>query len=414
MAAAAVAIGACDEQLTGGIACPALCPGPALTMRDTTLFAVVLDTSIAGFPALGGEGRFYIASLGDTLETAAAIRYDSLPKFFRGFNSPDDSTINVIDTGSYVELEILARDTLALPTTIELYDIEIDSVGDEDPTTVAAAFTPDRLLSSRTVPADSLRGTVRIPIDPNFLLSKILVVGVLNRVRLGVKVAQTGNPRMTMLTDNSVGGATIVFRPSLDTLVPIIRVFPLSRRPAEAVIARELADYQVVIKGPPEPPPFVLRVGGLPSRRTYLRFDIPPAILDSSNVVRATLILTQRPNPAAPEPTDTVSMGHFGVVAGAAVTDLSRALGFLQRLANRDTINMVAADSGDRTFEMIDWVRLWRGTKPEKTPRAIAFATTLEGEIPRLADFFSTEEVDASVRPRLRLTYLPRVGGPLP
>jgi hypothetical protein len=152
----------------------------------------------------------------------------------------------------------------------------------------------------------------------------------------------------------------------------------------------------------------------LPARRTYLRFDIPPAILDSSNVVRATLILTQLPNPAAPAPTDSIGLGHFGVVAGAAVTDLSRALAFLQRIINTDTIAIAAADSGDRTFEMIDWVRSWRGTKPEKTPRAIALVSTKEDELPRLADFFSTEAADPSVRPRLRLTYLPRVEGPLP
>lgn len=414
VAAAAAAFAACDEQLSGGIACPSLCPGPALTLRDTTLFAIEFDTSIVGFPAFGAEARFYLATFGDTLETAAAVRFDSLPKTFRRLNSVDDSSIVTIDTGSYVKLFILRGDTLeTAPTTVEVYDIDMDGEEDLDPLAVTAAFTPDRLLGSRTVPADSLRDSVKVLIDPDYLLGKIQTAGTASRVRLGVKVTQAGNPRMTMLTDNGGGGAVIIFRPSTDTTVPKLIVEPLSRTPTEPQLASDFRDYLVVLRSPPPPPFFVMRVGGLPARRAYLRFEIPSEILDSTNVVRATLLLTQRANSFAPEPMDTVSLGHFGVVAGPLITDLTRALSFLQRVQNTDTLSMVAADSGVRNFEMIDWVRQWRGTTPDKTPRAMAIATTAEGEVARLVDFYNIQ-ADSAVRPRLRLTYLPRAAGPLP
>lgn len=416
MATVAVVVGACDEQLNGGIACPVLCPGQQVAMRETTFFAVELDTSIVGFPAIGGEQQFFIATLGDTLETAAAVRYDSLPKFWRRANSPDDSAIVFIDTGAHVRLSIVTGDTLAAPTTVEVYDIDLAGEEEADPALVAAAFTPDRLLGSRTIPADSLRDSVRVPIDPAVLLAKIAAAagGLDNRLRIGIRVAQAGNPRLSVVTSNAFNAPLLVFRPSPDTSVPPIRVEPLSRTPDEPFIAADLADYLVVRKAPPDPPLDVFRVGGLPARRAYLLFNIPSNILDSSNVVSATLYLTQRPSLFSPEPTDTISLGHFGVVAGATITDLSRALIFLQRLANTDTISVVAADSGVRTFEMIDWVRTWRGTKPDKTPRALALATTQEGEIPRHVDFFSIESEQPEVRPRLRLTYLPRPEGPLP
>lgn len=412
-AALAVAVGACDEQLNGGIACPALCPNPQSALRDTTFFAVDLDTSIAGYPPLGGEFLFFIASFGDTLETAGAVRFDSLPRVWRRLNAAEDSSITHVDTGAHIRLTVLTGDTLALATTIEIYDIDLGGAEDDDPLAVAAAFTSDRLLGSRTVPADSLRDSVRVPIDPAFILAKVRDTVPVNRLRLGVRVRQEGNPRLRVVTTNGEGAPQIVFRPSPDTTVPLLRIDPFSRVPSDPFLANDFADYLVVLRSPPPPPSDAFRVGGLPARRAYLHFDIPLSILDSSNVVRATLFLRQRPNDFSPDPADTVGLGHFGVTAGSTITDLTRALFFLQRLSNRDTLRVVASDTGVRSFEMIDWVRAWRGTNPLRTPRAMALATTKEGENAGQVDFFSIEASPAD-RPRLRLTYIPRSAGPLP
>lgn len=412
-------LAACDEKLDTGLACPVLCPGQAVALRDTTLYPVVFDTSIAGFPGLGSEASFFIASLGDTLETVAIVRFDSLPTYFRRNQATEDSLIYAVDSAS-IKLFIVKGDTVGPPTTIELYDVDLQGPDDADPLAVRAAFSPDRLLGSVTVPADSMRDTIAVPIDNARLLQKIIASqdsSPGNRLRVGIRVnaAGGGATHVTMLSaENPGANAFLRFRPHTDTsIAKITDVQPLSRTPENLFVRSLMRDYLVVIQGPPDPPADVLRVGGLPARRVYMRFDIPSRIIDSSNVVRATLVLTQRPNPGAPQAGDSVSVREFRVVAGPDLTDLARALTFVQRFRDIDSLTTVAADTGRKELEMIDLVRAWRGTKPEKTPRVIALASIKEGELPRLVDFFSSEAAGA-VRPHLRITYLPQVGGGLP
>lgn len=404
--AAAALFAACDEQLDSGLACPALCPQRETTVRDTTIFAVELDTSIAGFPAFGTELELFIASLGDTLETRAVVRYDSLPGTFRHDNTAEDSAIYAVDTGSVIKLRLAANDTLGGPVTVEAYDVDLNGLDDDDPTLAAAAFTSDRFLGSRTFAAESLKDSISVPIDPNKLLEKIQTEVPANRLRVGLRVSQSGQARLSIFASNAGGAPLLVFRPSTDTTVAMVRWGPRSKFPKEELIASDLADYLLVIKAPPAPPPDVLRVGGMPGHRAYFRFNIPSSILDSSSVVRATLFLTQRPNGFSPEPNDSVALQQFAVTSGAAVTDIARALLFLT-ISTGDTVRMAAADSGLRSFEMIGLVRAWRATSVLRTPRAFALRSETEGHLARQVDFFSSE-APVDVRPRLRLTFLPR------
>lgn len=407
--AVAVAFGACDEQINGGGACPALCPGQQAQLRDTTFFAVALDTTIAGFPALGTEPQFFVAAMGDTLQTAAVIRFDTLPNVFRRVNSVTDSVIVSVDS-AYLRLTIVTGDTVGVATTVDVYDVDMDGAEEADPTAVVSRFTADRLLGTRTIPADSLRDSLRIPLDNAKLFAKVQIAdSSRRRVRLGVRLRDGGARKMRIMASNGGAISQLIFRPSADTSVPKIILANRSSTPADQpIFASHFADYQVNLKGTPEPPPGVFRIGGLPGRRAYLKFDIPSSILDSSAVVRATLELTQRPALFSPESRDTVQVAHFGVVASPALTDLSRALLFIDRLRSTpDTMRLVPADSGKREFEIIGWVRVWKGTTPTKTPRALALALPDEGLSGSVVDFFSLESA-AAVRPRLRLTYLPK------
>ena len=412
--AVAVVFGACDESLEGGNACPLLCPQPPITMRDTTFVAVELDTAIAGYPSFATEASMFLASFGDTLQTRGVVRYDSLPQLFRHNNSTVDSSIVFVDTGAVIKLSIVTGDTVGQPTTIEAYDVDLEGADDSDPQAVVSAFTPERLLGSRTVPADSLRDTVSVPINPDRLLARIQSDTPGNRLRVGLRVTSaSGSARLMVRTGNGQAPAVLRFRPSADTSVNIIELTPFSKTPAEAFLAADYADYLVVATPPPDPPSDVTRIGGLPGRRAYMRFNIPSRILDSSNVVRATLLLTQRPNGFSPEPDDSVAIEPFAVTAGAGITDLSRALLFLIATPGADSARLVAADSGVRTFELIRLVKLWAATTAAKTPRALSLRSTVEGVSGRQIDFYSLE-APPEVRPRLRITYLPRTTGGLP
>ena len=49
----AVTIAACSEKLDAGASCPLLCPQQSISLRDTTIDAIVVDTTIVGIPSIG-------------------------------------------------------------------------------------------------------------------------------------------------------------------------------------------------------------------------------------------------------------------------------------------------------------------------------------------------------------------------
>src|SRR5512145_3199207 len=73
---AAIVLGACGEDIQGGAACPVLCPEQNVTVFDTVLEPVVLDTSVGPFPTIGTEEVLLLARLGDTLDTRPVVRFD--------------------------------------------------------------------------------------------------------------------------------------------------------------------------------------------------------------------------------------------------------------------------------------------------------------------------------------------------
>jgi hypothetical protein len=146
-----------------------------------------------------------------------------------------------------------------------------------------------------------------------------------------------------------------------------------------------------------------------------MRFDLPSHIVDSSTVVRATLTLTQYPLRGSPSALDSLGIYPFAVTAGTVVTDVSRLLRLVtvntQNAA--DSLRVVPADSGTRRLELVNLVRIWRNTKPEQTQRALILAIGAEGVNPAIAAFFSSE-APSDLRPRLQLTYVPKVTLGLP
>lgn len=402
---------ACDEQLDGGLACPALCPQQDVTIRDTILVPE-LDTAIAGYPPIGAESRLYVTSMGDTLQTRGVARWDSLPDKFRHNNSAIDSAIVSVDS-AYIRLYV-EPDTLRLdPLTVELYDVDMGGAEENDLSVIATAFVPSRLIGSGTFSPAEVRDSLNVPIDTAFLLDKIQAPVPNNRLRVGVRVTAASQPTLVVRTVNGGSPPRLVFRPQAgDTSVPLTNLPVRSLTPSDPQIRAELADFLLVAQAPPDPPGDVIRVGGLPGRRAYLRFNVPARILDSTTLVRATLLLTQRPNGHSPEPDDSVAIVPFEVTASAAVGDLTRALFFLRGLpvgfpARTDSVRIPATEDEVREFQVIGYVRNWRGTDPAVTPRALALNSTVEGISGRQIDFYSIE-APLALRPRLKITYLPR------
>lgn len=412
-------VAACTENIEGGAACPQLCPTENAPVRDTTLDAVVLDSSLVGYP-LPGEPRYLLLAVRpapDTLDVRTIVRFDTLPARYFPTGAADSVAITRVDSG-FLRIHFdTTSDVLARGTTISAYDVDTPA-GTVDTSTAAlnALFVPARLLGSITIDSTGVTtDSLRIPIASATIAARAQAAG---RLRIGLRVTSRAPAQLRIVS--SQGGlvanqAHLSFDPvsATDTTYSPIVLTPTSATPAEASIAAGLHDFSIVAAGAVPSFGADLLVGGLPGRRTFLRFNVPSRLVDSSTIVRATLLLSQRPVPGAAR-TDTVQLETDAVVAEQSVVDLRRSADLALPGASFgiDTLRLSPADSGARAISIVSLVRAWR-TLPSTTQRALVLRATLEGAQAGALRFYSTEG-PAAQRPRLRISYISRTEFALP
>jgi hypothetical protein len=185
-------------------------------------------------------------------------------------------------------------------------------------------------------------------------------------------------------------------------------VYPYSQTPTDnSAIAASLADFSLIVKGAQPPPSGVLAVGGIPSTRTYFRFNLPSSLVDSAIVIRATLLLTQVPS-TSPGAADTMQIRPVLVVARPLISDVERAAQVT------DTLIVPLApfvthpqDAGVKAIEIAPVFKIWALQKETDLPRAIVLWSTGEGSSPKQA-LFSSSSAPVDSRPKLRISYTPR------
>jgi len=407
---AAVTVVACTEDYEGGAACPALCPEQNVVVIDTTFDPVVLDTTVFPFPTTGTETELLLARRGDTVDTRPVIRFDSLPKYYNSGAANGDTIIKVVDS-AYVKLRINRTASLfKQPVTIEVFDVDTttgDSATAANDTSTALEkllFRPDRRVGSITLDTAQITDSIRIPIDSLTLITKIVNDG---RLRLGFKATSNGPVQLRIYAYEGGDPAVIRFRPSADTVFKPITVFPRSKVPrSQVTLAADLTDYVHVISFPTFPDPSFLTVGGVPGRRALIRFNIPARILDSSNVLRATLELTQRPVAGVD---DTVKLTIFPllVTAGTGITDPGRSA-FLTNPPNTgfDSVTFAPRDSGLKSIEIVNALRAWGLSISKTAQKGLVLRAGPESVDPRFVSFYSSSAAP-NLRPRLRVSYSP-------
>ena len=417
--AAVLTIAACSDNLDAGTACPLLCPQQASTLKDTTIDAVVFDSTVVGLPPIGAENFLMLASHGDTLDTRAIVRFDTLPQSFTGPNSID-SVITHLDSAILV-VPIAKPDSAHRPRfaiTVEAYNVDStppDSVTlptDTVSAVLASLFRPGRLLGSKTFAPESLLDTLRMPISTDSVLTRVLGG---KRLRVGFRLVANPGYHITIGTTQNGRPVTLRMVASKDTASRPVVVSPLSSTPkGQDFLSGPLADYSIVVKGGTGQSPFAIGLGGVPSRRTLLRFSIPSRIVDSTTIVRAALIMTQKPNRGVAS-RDSITVFPSAVLAQSSVTDVRSLLQFVsaQGAFGLDTLRLAPGDSGQVSFQIGSLVRTWKQNSVAISPREIALRSQGEGGLPGEIDFFSVEATP-SVRPRLRLTYAPQTSLGLP
>lgn len=396
---------ACTEILDTSAGCPDLCSNQEGLVETVTIDPVVLDTTVSAATGLGTELSMLLATRGDTVDSRAVIRFDSIPE--RYIKSPTDTPqIASVDSARLrLRLDTVGA-KLPGPIVIEAYDVDTNAP-DTATGAVAALFTPDRLIASKTFDPADFKDSINIEIPGPTIVAKRG-----QRLRIGLRALGQGSVQFRIFSVEAGGAAQLYFRADKDTTVRPIILAPYSKTPADqATIALSLSDYTVLVKGPPPGPPDALNVGGLPARRVYMRFDIPKFIADTAQIIRATLLLTQRPDRTG-EVGDTARILANVSLAAKAVTDLARAAQITAG-ATLDTLKISPADSGLKTLEVAQVISLWRAQDPDLTPRALILVSTTEGRAPVQALFFSIEAAP-ELRPRLRISYSTRKSRGLP
>jgi hypothetical protein len=409
VALTAASIAGCGENLGAGQACPLLCPPESAPLKDTIVDAVVLDTSATGFPAIGFEETLVLAHRADSLDTRVITRFDSLPQTYKYQNN--DSAIVRMDS-AFIRAPRLVSDTAAKFSAdgrFEVYDVT-DAANDTAVADLNGQFTAANKIGELPYAKGDSPDTLKIFLDPARVLSR-LQNG--RNLRIGLRMVSTGSDVYRIPSTNTASGIKLTLIPSSASLATPVAVNPATYSPLEPSLLRfPLLDFQITVVGA-SPAVNVLRVGGAPAHRVLMRFDIPSRIVDSTVVVRASLLLTQRPSTAA-EAGDTVSVQIVPVGASVQATDLRTQLEFAQAgFFPVDSLLIVPKDSGVVSIEMVRLVRAWKGQNTTSTPRVAALFLTSEGQKLSSFDFFSTEAPQA-LRPRLRITYVPRVNSGQP
>ena len=403
---------ACGERLESGAACPALCSGESLALRDTVIDAVIIDTTLAGYPTRGSTNFHGLVNSGDTAEVRLIVRFDSLiTTYMVGGDTVD---ITEVDS-AYLRLGIeplLSR--FSAPVTFEAYDVDTTAV-DSVTSALLPLFRPGRLLGSVTVDTAALKDSVRI-----FLNDDVVGAKVANgaRLRVGVRITSAAPVRIAVSSANTGTFPVLRLDPApADTAIDFITELPRSLTPVnQDRVAIDFTDYVVVSGGPPTLPSDVVAVGGPHGRRVYFRFSIPPRITDSTTIVRATLILTQKPGSTYGFADSLIVLPQV-IIAGSEIIDLSKAALITDTVTNPlelppsifklQPVQLTATAAMQREFHIGNVVRFWRSTSAERVPQAIILRSTLEGLAPQEALFYSTEAA-ANLRPRLVITYLLR------
>lgn len=406
LSCAVLAGASCGEDLDGGGTCPGLCPEQSLPVRDTILNAVVFDTTVGPFPLIGAEEGLLLASRTDSLDVRAVVRFDTLAKTFTLDGT--DREITAVDSSRI----FITVDTTSVhfsgTITIEAYDVDT-TAADSNTAAVAALFRADRLLGSVQVLRAQffLDDTLSIGIPNAFVLGKIRSGG---HVRIGLRMVGEGD--LTIRSIEQGLPMTLRFDPAPGNTSVLSRTqAPLSNTPVgEFLLANDLRDYSLVVKGMPPPTTERIVAGGLPAFRSYLRLDIPKKFLDSVVIVRAQLVLVQRPIRGLDE--DSLAVVFPAPVSTTSVvTDIRRVSQLIYPAFSFGLAGFAFApsDSGERRLELVGLIRQWSLTsKLANAPQtAIVLRGGSEGLSTGRMAFFGLDAPPA-LRPHLRLSYVAR------
>jgi hypothetical protein len=385
-ALAALVIGACSEELGTPGDCPDLCPNADLPVYDTTLTAVVdADSSFVGYVARGTNTAILVTTNGFAAQNARG--------FYQFLRRADSVVVNdtlrpyTIDSVAFL-IGVVGRDTAVKNVQVGLYRLAPTVDTSVSFAALDAALTPASLITAVPVPDSVRSGTVRMVLAGDDLQRVALTpadTGVL-RVGIGLAADAPTGIRLGGLSGGSLASFYLTYVSSIvaDTVVRST----ITRGVGAPTYASEFPD--------PQPGPGRLVVGGAPSARALIRFNLPEAIRDSASIVRARLEL-ETTEPIRGLPNDDAEVQATGVLI-----DVGAKSPLITNLTLSDTVQ--AGQTTRIEIEARRIVAQWQ--IGANRPPAIFLSMNPEASTFTLPLIVST--ADPARAPRLRIAYVRR------
>jgi hypothetical protein len=374
----------CQEELTSPGECPSLCPGGDSEVFEVTLnpipgtdssympyFQVGQGGSVLasnGLPAAEARAVYRFAARSDSVEVRDTLRAFAIDSVLLAFN-------------------LVARDTLTNGLKLYLYRLPPTVDAGITFADIDALMVEANLLDSIPVPDTLNAGAVRAVFSGDELGRVALASGEPLAVGIGVAADQPTGVRL-----GSIAGGN---GPSFVTYVTV-DIADTATSVRNQQIQRPANFNTFVVESPPVIDTTLLTVGGAPSSRALLRFDLPQEIEDSGTIVRATLELTP-PGPILGLPTDP------GVLTATAVlADLGAKSPVTQDLTFISADTVTPGISGTVRIDVTRLVQLW--VQSSDRPEAIFLNLLPEAASFMRAEFGSTRRPDIGA-PRLIVDY---------
>jgi hypothetical protein len=423
--------GACSEHLNGGAACPTLCPNQQLEVTDTT-FRIdhgypVDDTTIASFPLLGDEGALLVANIPNRADVRGILRFDSLGVTY-SVTITQDSTFDTTYTSAIARNPQLwlTIDTRAVASTrgsdrIQLNAYEVDTTADTTVSVLAPLFTQSRFLGSSTpILASALEDTtnsrtldtVMIHLDSVAVLNTLLGDRKL-RIGLVAFIPNFPNDAVRLTVDESTAPFVRYYGSAdsaSDTTYARVSSNLRSTTPiTDSTLLGRLIHYPLIVQGSPPDSATGLNVGGIPSRRVFMRFALPSRIIDTANVIRMSLLLTARAQPIQ-IPSDTAVLYPWPVVSSNKVMTPAEAANFIvsSSVYSLDSVQVVPYLARVDTFEIVNAAHNWQNVADSLNTRSLVLRILNEGQTTLESSFWSSYAADTSVRPHVKVRYVKR------
>lgn len=296
----ALMVSACVESITAPGSCPDFCPTAEIRLIDTLLTGVIeRDTTFGGYVLAHQASTMQV--VGGPDQTAWGML-----RFLEFNDSTFLDSLNIVPVVALdsFRLEVFltnrSPDVTGLEITVHRLPVTIDTLTTYDE--VAPFFEDSTIIGVIRVP-DSVTSDTISAILPGDAFPTLAADS--NRTAVGLSIRGATPAFATMSTVQAALGAVLwrfVQADSVGTPIPRMDF-------------RRVSLDTFVYAGPPTTAdPDALVVGGVPASRSFLRVNVPAFIIDSSEIVKAELLLVPF-EPALGASSDTIHLAADGVSA---------------------------------------------------------------------------------------------------